>query len=94
MKLDKQGRARIPKDLFSLAGLSNTTQQLKIYIPDQKTIILHNDNELISRLKCFGYVKLDSKGRFTVPKDIRDYIKLENYIVFVQNNRIVFHWYN
>lgn len=93
MKLDKQGRARIPKDLFSLVGLSSTTHQLKIYIPDSETIILNNDIDLISRLGCFGYVKLDSKGRFTVPKDIRDYIKLENYIVFVQNNRIVLRCY-
>ena len=90
-KLDSQNRLNIPNQLMEIAE-TDFSSEIRIYATG-KEMYLDNPSKKTSPKKCFGQVNVDQKGRFIVPKLLREIFNLkpgDNFALYVLNGRITF----
>ena len=91
VKLDNRNRLTISKKLMKVVE-TNFNDTLMLYA-NGKEFFVDNPSDKYSSKYCLGIIKLDSIGRFYVPKVVRNMFSLKPHqclACYVHNNKITF----
>ena len=84
-RIDKQGRITMPKDLLDLIEIKIPRQ---IFLcSSNEGIIMKNKEDISDTDKIIGIVSLDHKGRFILPKYLRE--KDQEVVIFVKQGMLM-----
>lgn len=92
MKLDKQGRIGIPKDLLKFANLTGK-RNLRIFVIDGKNLMIFDGDEFPNQ-EFHATILLDEKGRFNLKSYLIPILDcpFQEYIASVKEHRIFIRW--
>lgn len=91
MKLDKQNRLFIPKEVLELSTI-DLTQEVRIYLQGNEFFLDNPHNKHINK-DCLGKIKIHPKHHFFVPTQIRDAFRLvtgDIILCFIREGTITF----
>jgi len=82
LKVDHRGRAIIPQPLRRRFGVDGIHALLRLHIRPRYNF--NNDEEIIDKPEEIQTVEMDSRGRITIPKKVRERYDIADDDVLIQ----------
>lgn len=94
MRLDKQGRVRIPRELISIVGFDNLRdgEEIRLSMHEKYILLFKSSDKIASSMEYQFVIHIDSKGRMFIPSRCRKFYNLSDssyLIASVLRNRII-----
>lgn len=94
MKLDKNGRIRIPARLFQEVGFNLYPNNVRIALGSNNVLLFRADDQSMSDVEYHDIANFDEKNRIFLPKWYRQKHDLasKDLIVGVRRNTVIIRW--